>query len=83
MARTGKNERRATAREFGAYMDSMELRSVEGAQLIASALYCKLNTVMSFYSRGILRTELELLKLKIRGRGKHARIATDLFPPKK
>lgn len=57
--------RRATGKEFRAFMEANGLRTPAGDQLVASWLYTKINTVQHHYSRGILRTELDLLGFKV------------------
>lgn len=57
---------RITGREFARYMDEQELRTNDGAKLVAELLNRSINTVQGYYSRGIDRNAMELLKAKLK-----------------
>lgn len=57
--------RRASGKEFRAFMEANGLRNPSGDQLVATWLYTKIGTVRNNYQRGLLRTELELLGFKV------------------
>lgn len=65
MSKVRTKRRRASAEEFTAMMGHYGLRSNEGAKRVAEILDVTPQTLFTFYSKGILRTELQLIELRL------------------